>query len=81
MANEVRIQSQARTDIVELAVYIGRDSVRAATKFLDATDETFAMLAQQPFLGAEYPTRNLRLKGIRVFRVRKLPFVRSSHQT
>jgi toxin ParE1/3/4 len=73
VANEIRIQSQARSDIVELAVYIGRDSVRAANRFLDATDETFAMLAQQPFLGAEYPTSNPRLTGIRVFRVKKFP--------
>jgi len=73
VASEIRIQSRARSDIVELAVYIGRDSARAANRFLDATDETFAMLAQQPFLGAEYPTKNPRLKGIRVFRVRKFP--------
>ena len=73
MANEIRILSKARTDIVELATYIGRDSVDAANRFLDATDETFAMLAQQPFLGAEYPGRKPRLDGIRVFRVKKFP--------
>ena len=73
MANEIRIQSRARTDVVELAVHIGRDSVLAANQFLDATDETFALLALHPFLGAEYATKNPRLKGIRVLRVKKFP--------
>ncbi len=73
MANEIRIQSQARTDIVELAVHIGRNSVLAANEFLDATDETFALLAMPPFLGAEYRTRNQRLKDIRVLRVKRFP--------
>lgn len=73
MANKIRIQSQARTDIVDLAVYIGRDSPHAASRFLDATDETFEMLARQPFLGAEYPSRTPRLDGIRVVRVKKFP--------
>ena len=73
MANAIRIQSQARRDVVELAVYIGQDSVGAANRFLDATDKTFAMLAQQPFLGTEHAAQNPRLNGIRVFRVKKFP--------
>jgi len=73
VADTIRIQSQARRDIVELAVYIGRDSIAAANRFLDATDATFDMLARQPFLGGEYPTRNPRLKGIRVVRMKKFP--------
>ena len=73
MANELRIQSRARTDIVELAVFIGRDSVSAANRFLDATDETLTALTRQPFLGAEYPTKNPRLNGIRAMRVRGFP--------
>jgi len=70
VAKELRIQSRARTDIVTRAVFIGQDSVAAANRFLDATDETFRSLRRQPFLGAEYRTSNLRLKGIRVVRVR-----------
>jgi toxin ParE1/3/4 len=83
VARELRIQSRARSDIVELAVFIGRHSANAADRFLDATDETFASLAEQPFLGAEYPTKNPRLNGIRVIRARGFPnqlafyFVRS----
>ncbi len=73
MIHEIRIQSQARSDVVRLAVYIGRDSERAANRFLEATDKTFTMLARQPLLGAEYVTKNPRLNGIRVFRVKKFP--------
>ena len=73
MANQLRIQSRARTDIVELAVFIGGESVSAADRFLDATDQTLASLPRQPFLGAEYPTKNPRLNGIRVIRVRGFP--------
>ena len=73
MATEIRILSQPRTDIVELAVYIGRDDISAASRFLGATEETFAMLAQQPLLGAEHTTKKSRLEGIRVFRVKKFP--------
>lgn len=73
MASEIQIQSQARSDIVNLAVYIGRDNAGAANRFLDATDKTFAILAQQPLLGAKYATKNPRLDGMRVFRVKKFP--------
>ena len=73
MATEIRILSQARTDIVELAVYIGQDDVSAESRFLDATDETFALLARQPFIGTKHATKNPRLEGIRVFRVKKFP--------
>ncbi len=73
MATTIRILSQARTDVVELAVYIGQDDISAASRFLDATDETFALLARQPFIGAKHTTKNARLEGIRVFRVKKFP--------
>ncbi len=73
MAAEIRILSQARTDIVELAVHIGQDDISVASRFLDATDETFALLARQPFIGTKYVTKTPRLEGIRVFRVKKFP--------
>ncbi len=73
MATSIRILSQARTDIVELAVYIGQDDINAASRFLDAIDETFALLARQPFIGAKHTTKNSRLEEIRVIRVKKFP--------
>ena len=73
MRSEVWLRPQARKDIVELAVYIGRDSVGAADRFIDATDETFVMLAESPLLGATYPTKNPRLEDIRVHRVKGFP--------
>ena len=73
MADGVRIYSRAREDIVDSAVYIGRDSVLAANRFLDSVDQTLALLARHPLLGAEYGTRNPRLAGIRVVRVKRFP--------
>jgi len=71
--HEIRIESRAHADIVELATYIGRDSAVAANRFLEAVRATFAILARQPLLGARYETKNPRLTGVRIFRVKKFP--------
>ncbi len=73
MENRVGIRPRARLDVVELATYIGNDSVAAANHFLDATEATFEFLAEWPEIGAVYPTKNDRLSGLRVFRVKGFP--------
>ena len=73
MANRVDIRPRARLDVVELATYIGNDSVLAANRFLDASEATFEFLAESPQIGAIYPTKNVRLRGLRVFRVTGFP--------
>ena len=73
MAEHVDIRPQARWDVVELAIYIGRDSVLAANRFLDACDATFEFLAKSPRIGAVYSTKNSRLAELRVFRVKGFP--------
>lgn len=73
MDNRIGIRPRARLDVVELATRIGKDSVLAANQFLDSSKETFAFLAEHPRIGAFYPTKNERLPGLRVFRVRKFP--------
>jgi len=73
MDHKVDIRPRARLDVVELATYIGKDSVLAANRFLDASEATFGFLAESPHLGAAYPTRNQRLCGLRVFRVEGFP--------
>jgi len=73
MANKAGIRPQARLDVIELATYIGKDSVLAANRFLDASEATFDLLAETPQLGAIYPTKNHRLRGLRVFRVKGFP--------
>ena len=73
MANRVDIRPRARLDVVELATYVGKDSVLAADRFLDASETTFRSLAESPQVGAVYPTKNERLDGLRVFRVQGFP--------
>jgi toxin ParE1/3/4 len=73
MASKIGIRPQARLDVVELATHIGQDSVTAANRFLDACDSTFQLLAEAPGIGGSYPTKNDRLAGLRVFRVKKFP--------
>ena len=73
MANRAEIRPQARSDVVELATYIGIDSVLAANRFLDAAEKTFELFAQSPQIGAVYPTKNERLHGLRVVRVQGFP--------
>ena len=45
MANRAEIRPRARLDVVELATYIGKDSVSAANRFLDAAEKTFEFFA------------------------------------
>jgi toxin ParE1/3/4 len=73
MKDNIGIRPQARMDVVELATYIGRDSVTAADRFLDACEATFDFLAESPEIGGVYPTTNSRLIGLRVFWVRDFP--------
>jgi toxin ParE1/3/4 len=61
-------QPRARRDIIEQALYIGRDDPRAAERFQDAVEEAEQMLAAMPRLGA--PRAFRRLKGVRMSRVR-----------
>lgn len=70
MASRVDIRPRARVDVVELAIYIGKDSILAANRFLDASETTFRFLGKSPQIGAVYPTRHKRLHGLRVFRVK-----------
>ena len=73
MANSIGIRPRARLDVVELAAYIGKDSVTTANRFLGACEATFECLAESPQIGAIYPTKNPRLSGLRVFRVKRFP--------
>jgi toxin ParE1/3/4 len=73
MTNNIRIRPRARQDIVEVAVFIGRDSLTAAERFLDATETTFQLLVASPEIGPIYPTKQEVLTGLRVFRVNRFP--------
>lgn len=73
MDENVGIRPRARLDVVDLATRIGRDSVTAANRFLDACEATFDFLARSPQIGGIYPTKNPRLVDLRVFRVKGFP--------
>ncbi|MDA1051909.1 MAG: type II toxin-antitoxin system RelE/ParE family toxin [Planctomycetota bacterium] len=73
MGDNVGIRPRARLDVVELATYIGKDSIAAANRFLDACEATFELLAESPRIGGIHLTKNRRLADLRVFRVRGFP--------
>jgi toxin ParE1/3/4 len=64
---------RAVRDIVEIAVYIGQKSPAAAQRFVDASDRTFALLADQPRLGRVYAPDNPQLTAMRCLAVDDFP--------
>ena len=62
---------RARRDLLEHFVYIGRDSVAAARRFLQAADKAMASLARMPEMGGRWDARNPALTGLRVWSIRK----------
>lgn len=73
MVSRADIRPRARLDVVELATYIGKDTIFAADGFLNASTALFEFLAKSPQVGAVYPTKNKRLQGLRLFRVLGFP--------
>jgi len=73
MAARVSTRPKVWQDLAELATYIGKDSPRAADRFLDAAQATFVRLGKNPLSAGQYLSRNPRLDGIRVARVRGFP--------
>jgi toxin ParE1/3/4 len=62
---------RARRDLLEHFVYIGRDSVPAARRFLKAADKAMASLARMPQMGGRWASRNPALRELRVWSIRK----------
>jgi toxin ParE1/3/4 len=66
----VAVLPAADHDIAEQAEYLGRQAgLETAFRFLDATEETFAFLADHPGVGERYAGRAFEGSGIRVGRV------------
>jgi toxin ParE1/3/4 len=59
----------ARRDIVDLAVYISKNSIDAANRFLDAVEETFRFLSHNPEAGELCRFRDPRAQSVRAWRV------------
>jgi toxin ParE1/3/4 len=61
----VKKRPQAREDLLNHFVYIGRRNPEAAERFLHAAEETFALLATAPEIGKPWESRSSRLAGVR----------------
>lgn len=56
----------AERDLVDIFVYLGRKSPRAADRFLAAVERTFAQLASRPGVGAPHETDDPDFDAVRV---------------
>ena len=53
--SRIRRTFQARSDLMSVALYIGKDNAAAATRFLDSIDAKLHLLCQHPELGEARP--------------------------
>ena len=70
MGTQVTKTPQARRDLVEIADFIGRDSLRAAERFLDAAEAAFGLLATMPEMGTLCDFQTPVAAGVRVWAIR-----------
>lgn len=56
-------------DLPEIYDHIARENPVAAERVLDAVEATFNLLAREPEAGVAYPTRNTKLRGLRMLPV------------
>ena len=61
---------QAKTDLIDIAAYIGRDSPAIADRFLDAAEETISRLAERPPIDRICQFREGPLRGLRRWAIR-----------
>jgi len=73
MADNIGIRPRARSDVVELATYIGKENASAANRFLDSCEATFQFLAESLQSGGIYQTKNNRFVELRVIRIKGFP--------
>jgi toxin ParE1/3/4 len=52
-------------------VFIGRNSIAAARRFLKAADKAIEMLARMPQMGGLWDSENPALAGLRVWSIRR----------
>ena len=70
MALHVSKTPQAQLDLLDIASFIAEDNLDAAERFLDAAEETFALLASMPLMGRECAFQHPHAQGLRLWRVR-----------
>ena len=62
--------ARADRDVVEIGLFIAKDSIEAADRFLEAVETTFLALAEMPRMGASRTFLNPRFASVRMWRVR-----------
>src|SRR5918995_4927035 len=66
MSHRIIRLRQARTDLIETALYLEEHSPDAAPRFLAAVEDALALLAEMPGAGAERHLNNPALQGPRM---------------
>ncbi|ANE58057.1 MULTISPECIES: type II toxin-antitoxin system RelE/ParE family toxin [Methylomonas] len=69
MTKPVRVRPLADTEIDALADYIARDNPHAALRFLEATQQTFDRIREQPGIGSRRYAHLPMLSGLRFWPV------------
>lgn len=69
MRSRVVVTPRARLDLVECFAFIAADSVAAADRFLQASNEVFDTISRLPHLGRAYEFLNPQLTGLRWLQV------------
>lgn len=67
------LKPKARQDLRELSEYIAQDSMDSALRFLDATEEAFALLLEMPEIGAAYEALTPEVTGVRRWHISGFP--------
>jgi toxin ParE1/3/4 len=70
MKRTVYRTSASRSDIVQNAFHLGQQRTGLEDRFLAAVERSFERILASPEIGGLYESRNPRLQGIRVWRVR-----------
>ena len=63
-------RTQAKRDIIEQSEYIANNDHEIADKFLDAVEQTIAVLIEMPEAGSAQSFANLKLAELRTFPVK-----------
>ncbi len=71
MPPSVTKSPRARRDLVEHFLVIGRDSVSAARRFIQAADKAIENLARMPEIGSPWRSKDPALAGLRVGSIRR----------
>lgn len=60
---------EADTDLIEQAVFIGKENAEAAERFLQEAEKAFALLAEMPRLGSVFISAHPRFGNLRTWRI------------